>query len=271
VLSPAAVKDNSEAGYYQNGLWTLAQGGFNGTYEVADPTKSSNATAQWLMNVPAGSYELWATWVGLASNATSASYSVYDGFTKLGASEANQQLAPQNGAYGGVLWADLGTFSFAKGRVTIILGANGANGDVVADGVLLVPTIANAVMIGGVQPVPGRSFAPFDVSREGTSGLSTSPPTEAPGSHIVAVGLAGRRRAPVVLSEPGKVIASHTWVAVRKPGARLTAAAPRVSHARSVQTVVKRTTAQHETNSSGGIDSRIDDLARELISISKGL
>ena len=49
----------------------------------------------------------------------------------------NQQLTPADGQYGGVLWAKLGTFTVTNGKITIAMNATGANGDIVADGILL--------------------------------------------------------------------------------------------------------------------------------------
>ena len=141
-LNPVAVRDNGQAGYYQYGIWTIAAGGLNGTHSSADPATSSTASTRWLLNVPAGTYDVWGTWASGASNATNASYSVYDGFTNLGSAVENQQAAPAGGQYGGVAWAMLGTFTVAKGRITVVLSASGANGDVVADGILLVSSMA---------------------------------------------------------------------------------------------------------------------------------
>ena len=141
-LNPVAVRDNGQAGYYQYGIWTIAAGGLNGTHSSADPATSSTATARWLLNVPAGTYDVWGTWASGASNATNATYSVYDGFTNLGSAVENQQAAPAGGQYGGVAWAMLGTFTVPKGRITVVLSASGANGNVVADGILLVSSMA---------------------------------------------------------------------------------------------------------------------------------
>jgi hypothetical protein len=87
---------------------------------------------------------MWTTWVSGALNASDASYAVYDGFSRLGAVAENQQLAPIDAQYGGVLWAKLGTFSVSKGRVTVSLIARGANGNVVADAVLVTPAAGPA-------------------------------------------------------------------------------------------------------------------------------
>jgi hypothetical protein len=148
-LNPAAVRDNGQAGYYQYGTWTVGVAGFNGTSSSADPATSPSASARWLLNVPAGTYDLWATWPSGASNATNATYSVYDGFTNLGSAVENQQIAPDGGNYGGVLWAMLGTFDVSKGRITVVLGASGADGEIVADAVLLVPSLSVMDSAGG--------------------------------------------------------------------------------------------------------------------------
>ncbi len=143
-LSPMAVKDNSAAGYLQYGVWSAATGGYGGSYSVANPTTSSSASALWQVVLPAGSYDIWATWVSAGTNASNSTYSVFDGFNKLGAPEVNQQLAPGGGQFGGVSWMKLGTFTVTNGRLTVALSASGANGNVVADGILVVPSVAPA-------------------------------------------------------------------------------------------------------------------------------
>jgi trimeric autotransporter adhesin len=140
TLSPVAVKANSLGGYYQYGTWTLEPGGYLGTESVANPQTSSNASARWMLTVPAGTYDFWASWVDAPSNATNTGYSIYDGFKKLGSVSENQQLAPDAGQYGGAFWADLGTFTVTNGKITVAMSASGANGDIVANGILLTST-----------------------------------------------------------------------------------------------------------------------------------
>ncbi|MFO0888068.1 MAG: Ig-like domain-containing protein [Isosphaeraceae bacterium] len=139
-LNPVAVRDNSHAGFYQYGIWSVAAGGFNGTHSGADPATSRSATARWLLNVSPGTYEVWATWQGGSSNASNASYSIHDGFASLGTSVQNQQLPPSGGRFGEQAWAMLGTFTVTAGRMTVILSVSGADGRIIADGVLLVPS-----------------------------------------------------------------------------------------------------------------------------------
>jgi uncharacterized protein YjdB len=221
VLSPAVVKDNSQGGYYNYGLWTTnTGGGYLGNYAVTNPATSSTATSRWTMTVPAGTYDLYATWVSAASNATNAGYSIYDGFTKLGSVSENQQVAPADGSYGGVLWAKLGTFTVTNGRVTVALSASGADGNIIADGVLLVSQSTNAMVMASASSA-GRDLPPpasgpmgpmpqMTMAGSAPAGTTASPmpvPTEFSISPS-----AGRAAA---VSDPGKS-ASLTHHALRK-------------------------------------------------------
>ncbi len=87
--------------------------------------------------MPPGTYEFWATWVASSSNATSAQYSITDFRTQVGTAGINQQNAPSQGQYGGVLWDLLGTVVITDGRrITVKLTAN-ASANVVADAILV--------------------------------------------------------------------------------------------------------------------------------------
>jgi hypothetical protein len=200
TLSPVVVRDNSLGGYYQYGTWSLAAKGYLGTESVANPATSSAASSEWLFSVPAGTYDIWGTWVSAASDATNTSYTVYDGFSKLGTAQENQQLAPSGGQYGGVLWTMLGTYTVTNGRVTVVMSASGANGDVVADGMLLtastaaaaaiktisVPAAANSVSVRALGPlmpatvsgpVRGATAAPVQISTSINTAASPVPIT----------------------------------------------------------------------------------------------
>ena len=175
-----ATKDNSLGGYLQYGVWTASAGGYLGSHSVANPASSSSPSALWQFVVSAGTYDIWATWVNSASNASNATYSIFDGFTQLGAPQANQQLVPTDGQYGGVLWAKLVTFTITNGRVTVALSATGANGDVVADGVLMVPSSAPAAaalpaFVGAAQ-VSSITIAPLGpMAATGQTQVSPAP------------------------------------------------------------------------------------------------
>jgi hypothetical protein len=220
ALAPIAVRDNSQGGYYQYGLWTIGTGGYSGTYAYAIPAASSAASARWLFTVPAGTYDFWATWVNGSSDATNAPYSIYDGFSKLGTAAENQQVAPTGGQYGGVSWTKLGTFVVTNGRITVALTAAAANGDIVADGILIAPAstggsaksaassgggTVSALSNAGLGPIPEQSRAVQSHVRGGVRVVD-------PNSSIVSVVALGVPRA-----TPAQVAVSQT----RDPLSRL--------------------------------------------------
>jgi uncharacterized protein YjdB len=178
TLNPVAVKANSQGGYYQYGTWTTVSGGYGGTYEVANPQTSPSASNRWNLTVPAGTYDFYATWVASTNDATNAGYSVYDGFTKLGTYTANQQQAPGDGQFGGVLWAKLGTITVTNGKITVAMSASGANGDIVANGILLTPSSVTTTATSAGSP---SGASPSSVSAT-AMGLGASENTTGTGS-----------------------------------------------------------------------------------------
>ena len=153
ALAPVATLDNGQWGYSERGLWTTATGGYNGTYRMTGPGTSSTY-AQWRLPTTAGTYDVWVTWVPSASNMTNASYQVSDGGTVLGTVQQNQKLARFAGSYGGVYWADLGSFTINSGAVYVRVSAN-SSGSLDADGVLLVASVTStpSVSLGGAKAV----------------------------------------------------------------------------------------------------------------------
>jgi Bacterial Ig-like domain (group 2) len=213
TLSPVAAEDNSQAGYYQYGAWTTASGGYNGTYEVANPTTSATASNRWVLIVLAGTYDFYATWVAGASNATNTGYSVYDGFTKLGSFQANQQQAPSDGQYGSVLWAKLGTITVTNGRLTIAMSASGANGEIVADGILLTAS-GTSITTTGTGGSTGGSTSPPTTTPMGPTSTSNSSGTDQGGG-----GTSGTSSStPVVVSPQGPAAASGSSITVNYSG-----------------------------------------------------
>ncbi len=205
ALSPVAVKANNQGGYYQYGTWTTHAGGYNGTYAVADPTTSSTASSRWNLTVTAGTYDIYATWVAAGTNATDTGYSIYDGFNRLGTVTANQQLAPSDGQYGGVSWAKLGTFTITNGKITIAMSASGANGNIVANGILLVASVQTAASTAAIMP-PSTSAA------TGAIGMGT---TIGPAQDAGATTATAPASATVSVSAPGGAPAPLTPVTVK--------------------------------------------------------
>ena len=142
--------------YSQTGKWSSSSGGFSGTYSVA--AGGSDSTATWLTVITAADQgpsngfadgiEVSATWTPNASNATNATYSIYDGTstsgTLLGTVAVDQTQAPVGIAEGGYVFQDLGDFFPSSGTLTVVLNAGSANGDVVADAVGLAPCWASS-------------------------------------------------------------------------------------------------------------------------------
>jgi hypothetical protein len=168
ALAPTAVLDNGAWGFTSRGLWATNSGGYGGTYLTTAPATSATY-AQWRLSIPAGTYDVWATWVASSSNADNASFQISDSATALGTVVENEKQAPFAGVYGGVDWVDLGSFTFNTNLAYVKLGAN-ADGHLVADAVMLVPSDPPAAAIFGagshatgstllIGPAPGATSA----------------------------------------------------------------------------------------------------------------
>jgi len=175
-LTPAATLDNGQWGFTSRGTWTTQEGGFNGTY-LTTPASTSATYAQWRLSVPAGKYDVWVTWVAAPVDATNAPYQVSDSGTVLGTVAENQQQAPFDGRYGGVYWVDLGSFNFTTDLAYIRLSAN-ANGNLSADGVLLVGSITGIEITAGSHP--GGSAQAIGLDPQATDTVTTHRDTRHP-------------------------------------------------------------------------------------------
>jgi hypothetical protein len=156
-LNPVATKDAGESLYRERGLWQTGTGGFQGSHRFQSAGTGSR-TASWTIRVAPGLYEVFASWVAGANRATNAPYKVFDGATLRTVTPMlrNQQLAPDDGLFGGTTWESLGTFTISSGTVRVELSDN-ANGVVVADGILLVPSAGgnlNLASLSLAQPGP---------------------------------------------------------------------------------------------------------------------
>ena len=136
-LIPVATKDDGEWAYRQRGVWNIYPGGWKDDYRTRPPGVGSYY-AMWMMRVPRGEYEVYATWVSDTQNAADASYKIKDGYTLVGTVLADQRGAPDDGSYDGAMWESLGVFTFNTGVVIVDLN-DLAGGTVVADGIIVVP------------------------------------------------------------------------------------------------------------------------------------
>jgi hypothetical protein len=161
--TPRTLDDGSSS-YSQAGAWTRLSGGFSGTVSTAPAGSAS--TASWTTSI-SKSDEGWsddtqvsATWVADPSNASNASYEIYDGTpatgTRLATVPVNQQVAPVGVARvdGGPQFQSLGYYYSETGTLTVVLNANSANGNVVADAVGIAPAWATSGGQSQYEPEP---------------------------------------------------------------------------------------------------------------------
>ena len=188
ALNPAAVKDNAQGGYTEYGVWTTGSGGFNGTYRSTAATTAATSV-RWVLQAPAGTYDLYATWPASAANTADASYAVAQGFKRLGTAQANQQVTPADGTYAGLTWAKLGTFTITGGTLTVALTASGP-GLTVADGMILVPaaaTFSRAATAATPPAIVSAVVLPPPAGVQGLTGASTTTPAAVPASVVATV------------------------------------------------------------------------------------
>ena len=144
--APASTVTNGSSAYTQTGSWTTESGGFSGSYSTAAGGTSSSAT--WTIAVTPENTgwgtEISATWTAHPTNATDATYTIYDGSptsgTILGTVVVNQTMAPAGTVDGGTEFQELGVFfptlnSSGDGTLTVVLNAQSATGTVVADAI----------------------------------------------------------------------------------------------------------------------------------------
>jgi hypothetical protein len=130
---------SNTGGFTKVGTWTGVSGsGYSSDYRT-NAAGTGDDKAEWLFTgLAAGTYEVYATWVGSSGRATNAPYSIFDsadGIGLLGTYAANQSIAPPaNLVADGRNWAKLGTFTIADHDLLVRL-IDIANGTVVADGV----------------------------------------------------------------------------------------------------------------------------------------
>ena len=148
TLTPVVSVNNGAWGYDQLGKWQVHSGGWEGSYRT-HAAGTNGDYAQWLMEAPPGTYEIFADWIANSGNATDATYQVEDGNTVVGTVTVDQTQTPQDAQYGGIDWASLGTYTFTTPLISVTL-TDQANGTVVADGIIVNP--ATPLQITGTQP-----------------------------------------------------------------------------------------------------------------------
>jgi hypothetical protein len=169
---------------------------------TTSPIASGAGTATWTVTPSGrGNYDVFATWVALANNATNATYKVYDGTaatgTLLGSVVIDQTQSPSAALVNGSLWDKLGTFSTTTGFFTIVLDSSTANGTIIADAVFVTAggNTNGPLLRGSSTGSAGGNIDPLGQGALGSNsqpsqGGSQSPaPAGAAGVNTVGVGL----------------------------------------------------------------------------------
>lgn len=128
--------DDLDSGFTLQGDWSIDSG--RGVAGQQRFTASDSATASFsFANIPAGIYQIWATWEAGCATATEAAYSFHSGanLNRIGASSLDQSGAPNDLTADGVQWESLGVFEQASdGSFEVRLTGN-SSGIVVADAI----------------------------------------------------------------------------------------------------------------------------------------
>ena len=138
---PAAVQhyvlDDGVVDHRLVGNWKKVAGkGFAGDMRTAGKGNGSLISSWTFNRLPAGTYEVWATWVPAKTNATNAPFILRSDGKLLKTTRVNQKIAASGLVADGVGWRHLGTIAVSGGSAFVKL-ANNANGSVVADAVRL--------------------------------------------------------------------------------------------------------------------------------------
>jgi Bacterial Ig-like domain (group 3) len=159
--------NNGSSSYSQSGSWTSTSGGYSGTYSVA--SAGSSASATWTTAITAGDQgnggetAVSVTWVASPTNATNATYTIYDGSqsggTILGTVTVNQTKAPVGTPEGNTEFQELGQFASSTGTLTVVLNAGTANGKVVADAIGIAAAAADGGGVSLFEPEPSYQLS----------------------------------------------------------------------------------------------------------------
>lgn len=160
LRAPAVTvaKDDGDWGFQLNGPgWSVQTGtGHQNDYRLHPVSAPSSATnvARWVVTPPGPMAEVFVSWVARPTNATNATYKIYDGTTLRGTVVIDQTRSPNDALlYGTTNAKSLGTFAFNTKQMRVELSTLGANGDLVADGVFSRPVISVPTTTSPAAPV----------------------------------------------------------------------------------------------------------------------
>jgi len=132
--------DNEGSQFSYSGPWLKSsrRQGYNGVRYNSG--KKSSDKAYWnFENLDNREYEVYATWSTHKNRATDSPYTVYDGDQKLGTTDLNQEIEPDDLAYKGVGWELIGVYNITTNNLTVMLTGD-ADEYVIADAILIKKT-----------------------------------------------------------------------------------------------------------------------------------
>src|SRR5205085_436171 len=120
---------------------------------------TGSSVAQWKHTVTPGTYTVWTTWYSGGARATDAPITVLDGATPVATVRVNESEMPIGLQDSGMVWQQLGVFTFQTNQLVVQL-SDAADNSVVADGIRFQntpgATVSPALAITGT-PASGHS------------------------------------------------------------------------------------------------------------------
>jgi hypothetical protein len=159
VASVVRTIDNGDAGYSEvgSGWKNNTSGGFEGDSRYHSKGSGAEKALWTFTNLPAGTYQVEATWVANSTNASNAPYTLNGGPAIL----VNQQVAP-NDVLSDVyttFWKILGTATVGSNGTLTVQLSDAANGRVVADGVRVILEAPASPQLSAPGIAPGGESA----------------------------------------------------------------------------------------------------------------
>ena len=158
VTAPVIV-DNGQPGYAETGTgWADWAAGYNGSLRYHAAGTGADTASWQASGLPAGYYNVQATWNAAGNHASNAPYAIYDGNTLVTTVLVDQRPNPSGTTVGGATFQGLATVQITSGTLRIVLSDN-TDGFIVADAVRIVavPAPTGGRLAALVSGVPGNS------------------------------------------------------------------------------------------------------------------
>jgi hypothetical protein len=167
--------DNGAAGHTRSSGWTTQTGrGVSGDIDQSAKGTGANYSNWSFTSLPSGTYQVYASWTGGATNATNAPFTLYNGSTPVTTVRMNQRFASTGLTADGASWKLLGTVTVTGGRLNVRL-SNAADGFVLADAVRIVQTKTQAADVPGNDPAAADLALLGWLSSESTESETSTP------------------------------------------------------------------------------------------------